>query len=221
MSDSDVVVYVDPCVNAATITRTLQTDFPSDDYSGRLVQTSINPFTVTPSYCKVNYECNAVRRQDNAPSSLNCNNIDFPNPSTDCHMSTCRITKTFTPTDYENGTYTPGCYDVEFCGTIASSASSTNDCATVELCLVDPCDPPTSFSVNPFVDQFYSLYDKSDPYYITPSPVIVPSYCLYRTESVYTRFRDFNNIEQTAVLPDTFIDDKWNFEWLIDDSPLG
>ena len=59
----------------------------------------------------------------------------------------------FSPTEaqYVDGTYPPGTYDVVIKGT--STLSGDEEEVTVQMTLVDPCDPPVSVSVGVLENQ--------------------------------------------------------------------
>ena len=152
--NSALVKYTSPCVELASLTATGQNGPVTDEYTGQVISNDIVPFTVSPDICKVRYTCNEVTRQDDNQSALSCSDLNFPNPdTTDCATESCKVTVTIDPEDYNrpNGPK-PGCFDVNFCGTVEGSSPANTECADMVVCLTDPCDPPDTMIMAPLVD---------------------------------------------------------------------
>jgi hypothetical protein len=85
---------------------------------------------------------------------LDCSQLSFPPSDADCTDTNnpCKITLSPEPEDYENGTFKPGVFEVEICGTAVDSDPKQEKCTIIEVTLGDPCDPPTTFTLEAFED---------------------------------------------------------------------
>lgn len=219
-TDSDVVNYRSPCISDFALTVTGQTSPPADKFTGNPISSTITPFSVQPNVCKINYRCGGVTRVDNAPTSLTCDDINFPTPDKDCTKTVCKIELTVPPSDY--GNVKPGCFNVAICGTVDWSEPVVEKCADMQICLEDPCDPPTAFAVNTWQDQEYIIYDQSQPSYTPPVPTIEPNFCKYNKQITVSPFINGNpsaNAITQVDGADNFT--SFSFFWTQDLSPLG
>lgn len=103
-------------------------------------------------------------------------------------METCKIGFSPTPANYEAGDFKPGVFVVAVCGTVQGSDPTLTKCTEVEVTLIDPCDPPTSFTVDDEDNQAYTIFDTEHPDYTSKVPTIDPSFCKYSHSIVVTKF---------------------------------
>jgi len=78
-------------------------------------------------------------------------------------------------TDTTNG-YKPGTYTVTVQGSVRDAVSSTTDTATLQITLVDVCDPPTSITPSSPSDVSYTISDNPATK-VVPAFSVEPSYC--------------------------------------------
>ena len=73
------VEFIDPCISPFTFASTSQTSPGSDKYTNSQIVFNLNPFTITPSICEVQYVCTSVIRVDdvNAASDITCSDLTF------------------------------------------------------------------------------------------------------------------------------------------------
>jgi hypothetical protein len=104
------------------VVATDQTALPTDNFSGSEIATTIIPFTVTPSTCKVLYNCDSITRTDNAATNLGCEDFAFDGVL-DGGLDDGKISITITPDDYINNVYSPGTFEMTICGVVEDSTS--------------------------------------------------------------------------------------------------
>ena len=103
----------------------------------------MNPFTITPPRCTVTYTCTSVVRKDGENTTMGCNEFSFDgqynNQATDGKLSI-----TVTENNYKNNDYSPGVFEVTITGSVVGSDGPQTYDSTIEITLLDPCDPPIS-----------------------------------------------------------------------------
>ena len=77
VTQMNYVNFIDPCMSPFTFASTSQTSPGSDKYSGNELVFTLNPFTITPLICEVEYTCTSVQREDdeNAASDISCSDL--------------------------------------------------------------------------------------------------------------------------------------------------
>ena len=143
---SNFIEFDNPCDDPFSFAATAQ-DNIVDNFSGVEQFWELNPFTIDPPRCLIDYVCESVERVDGTTSEINCARLNFDGhfnsqPSTDG-----LIKFTATGTDYINNVYRPGQYRVTIKGTATNSLDSQTRTATFVIQLNDPCDTPTLINV--------------------------------------------------------------------------
>jgi hypothetical protein len=151
------LTYMNPCNNPFTfvvptqdtiaLNTTTNGSFLSDSFTGANIDFYLNPFTVTPNCCTVEYTCESISWTGTGTSSVSCS--DFTSSITFDDDGYIRLETP--PSLYTGSTYVPGTYTVTFKGNIpeadAEVPGTTSKTTTFTFELVDPCDPPTSLEV--------------------------------------------------------------------------
>jgi hypothetical protein len=143
VQSSGTIEFINPCKIPTTFTTTEQSNPAGDKFTGSQILAQLNQFVITPARCTVSYACSSVVRKDGESTSMSCSDFNFDgifnNEPTDG-----KLTITATQDDYINDVYTPGVYVVTIAGTADGSNGPQTKTTTIEITLLDPCDPPTS-----------------------------------------------------------------------------
>ena len=75
-SDNFDVDYIDPCEEPTALSATSQTGI-TDKFTNNLKIFTLNPFSVTPSRCVIDYSCDGITKDGAATSELSCSDLDF------------------------------------------------------------------------------------------------------------------------------------------------
>ena len=132
---------IDPCLNSATITATLQTNPTDYAYTGAtpLASFSLNPFTISPSFCVPTYSCTIIVGTPDICSITGTSTASFSATTGKYQLSTTDIV-----------TYVPGVYTFKITATVGSKTNFI----TFDLKLVDPCSTATiTLKTSPFADE--------------------------------------------------------------------
>jgi hypothetical protein len=172
----------------------------------------LNPFDIIPAACTVSYTCTSVARKDGGATQMTCDNFELIDG---------KLTITPTEQDYtdSDSIITPGVYVVTITGTADESEGPVSKDATVEITLLDPCDPPNSVTHRDLVDQSYRLADLSAPTYTHANYDVDPVYCLLTYIYSETKLTDGEgNADVTAISRD---DKTFTFFYNKDDAPVS
>ena len=196
------VVFLNPCIDTSFVqlTATEQANQLEDEYSSSTVTFTYNPFQVSPDICPVTVTCVDVTGPTTA---LACQELSESN----------QLTWVFTPTDYSVNGLQPGGYTYTFDVSTGDAPGLTQQ-FTVELTLVDPCDPPDSLAPVDLIDQSYTI--TADPLPYTHAEFDVqPAYC----PLVYTYSIDvLANGDDSAI---THTERDFSVHYVKDLVPLG
>ena len=124
------------------------------------IETTLIPFTIDPTFCKIDYVCKSVVPEPANASAVvpTCSDITFDNVY-DNSGTDGVITFTADANDYIAGTFTPGTFKIEIEGTARKNGVLTES-AFILMTLVDSCNPPVEITNPlPLVDQQYTLTD--------------------------------------------------------------
>ena len=135
------VNLIDPCLNSAAITATPQTDPADYAYTGAspLASFSLNPFTISPSFCVPTYSCVLIAGFPDICSISGATTAIFNTGTASYQLSTTDM-----------ATYVPGVYRFK----ITATVGSTTNFITFDLKLVNPCPTATiTLKTSPFVDE--------------------------------------------------------------------
>ena len=167
-SDSFVLTLEGGCsADTISLVDPGQADPAPNNYDGTDIVFTLDPFTVSPAPCAslfpITYSCAGVTTPAGATASVDCQELDGSN----------QLTWSFGETEYTTG-YAPGTYTFTY-NVEAGDAAET---FTVDLTLVDPCDPPTT--TQPDADTFsYTITDPGGASLtLDPLFTVDPSYCL-------------------------------------------
>ena len=138
------VILIDPCLDTAVVTSTVQSNPPEYFYeqpSNPSLQWSVSPPYSTDYTCPIVYSCMVTM----SPTGVDICSIVAGVSSAQFDDS-----GTYFFTSYDMVTYKPGYYTFEITGTVGSKSASETFVAT----LVDPC-PTTALTIinpDPFTD---------------------------------------------------------------------
>ena len=135
------VKLIDPCLYSASITATTQTDPTDYAYTGAspLASFSLNPFTISPSFCVPTYSCFVIAGFPDICSISGATTAIFNTGTASYQLSTTDM-----------ATYVPGVYRFK----ITATVGSTTNFITFDLKLVNPCPTATiTLKTSPFVDE--------------------------------------------------------------------
>lgn len=148
----------------------------------------INEYSVAEDpFCTLEYECEYISWTGTGDSPISCANFtsDFDFSQGDLSDGTMNLTVDSTL----YGTYEPGIYIINLLVNVTEATTITNGTTnkqfTINFELQDPCDGPTSITVNAATDANYD-YKITDTF--TPVAnttfTIDPDFCLYEVTSV-------------------------------------
>lgn len=120
--------------------------------------------------------------------------------------------------DYRSGDLAPGVYVVEIEGTVDGSNGLAKQTATIEITLLDPCDPPRSVGSPVLQNQQYTLNDLSRPFYKHPNFIADPSYCKLSYSYEISKILDDEGNEVSAITQQPL--DTFTFEYTKDLAPV-
>ena len=142
--------FNNPCENPFEFEATSQPATTPDNYSGTPIVTTLTPFTMDPSFCKIDYRCASVVPEpltaDPAVKVPTCDDItvDFVY---DTLGNDGQISFTADADDYISGKFTPGTFKIEIEGT--ARKSGLKDSGYVYMTLKDSCNPPAGITNPP------------------------------------------------------------------------
>ena len=124
------VKLIDPCLNSSTIVATTQINPADYTYTGAspLSTFSLNPFTISPSFCVPTYSCVVIVGFPDICSISGATTATFNTGTGSYQLSTTDM-----------AAYVPGVYSFKITATVGSSTNFT----TFDLKLVDPCPTAT------------------------------------------------------------------------------
>jgi hypothetical protein len=118
-------------------------------------------------------------------------------------------------TETDNG-FAPGVYVVTITGTANGSDGPLSKTTTIEITLVDPCDPPTSVTSTSLTNQEYRLADMSGPTYTHGEFTVVPSFC--PLTYTYSETKLVGGEDDTAI---SRVNKIFTFSYDKDDAPVN
>ena len=145
------VILIDPCLDIAVVTSTVQSNPPEYFYeepTNPSLQWSVSPPYSTDYTCPIVYSCMVTM----SPTGVDICSIIAGVSSAQFDPS-----GTYVFTSYDMVTYPPGDYTFEITGTVGTKSATS----TFVMTLVDPC-LTTALSIidpDPFTDQTYILRD--------------------------------------------------------------
>ena len=170
---SSTIDFINPCLAPFTFVPKDQTDPAPDNFSGSTITFTLAEFELTPSRCEMEYTCTGVERTDGDVSKIACSNLGGILNGV---ISNGQLTISADSDDYQNGTFTPGQYEVSIKGSAKGSSPLQEATKTFIIALVDPCDPPISVTGTDFTNQEYTLTDNQKEY-THPAFTVSPEYC--------------------------------------------
>lgn len=169
------IMFDNPCDDPFSFAATPQDDI-SDNFSGVQQVWDLNPFTIDPARCVIEYACLGVKYLDGEDSSIDCLDLNFDGIFNNSPLDG-KILFTATEADYITNNFIPGDYEVTIQGTAKNSLDERTREAKFTLTLIDPCDTPVGFIPPSVANQLYTLTDaNADPYTVDDFKVN-PWYC--------------------------------------------
>lgn len=170
-------MFNNPCDNPFSFSAAAQTNPDPDRYTGTPMTTIFNRFNINPDFCAIDYACKSVTPVPNT-GNVNvkvptCNEITF-NLNFALNQDGT-VSFTATPQDYIDSRYTPGTFQIEIEGTARRSGQTR--IATIQMTLLDACNPPTRITAPTLIDQDYRLTDPNHPTYTAADFSVEPSFC--------------------------------------------
>lgn len=215
------IEFNNPCWYPFDFQSAAQTSPAADKYSDTTLVVTLNKFMIDPPRCKVAYECSNVERVDGTESKITCADI-LADGTFNSNEQLLDGTFSFVAdyNDYLSGKYPPGVYTVTIKGTASKSIDQVNLSTTFTITLLDPCDPPQSFTVPTLSDTEYMITDDNAAAYTHPTFNIEPFYCVFNYSYQISDLLDEQGQVTTAIQQDATNQRKFNFYYDRDLAPL-